>query len=55
MSSDSKMFFDTRNNYVSPSVIRKRIRENMNKPEYQAAIKRLSREYQAAKEEKRSK
>jgi hypothetical protein len=42
MSYDNKMFFDTRDNYVSPSVIRKRIKEKMNSLEYRQALKELS-------------
>jgi hypothetical protein len=41
MSYDNKMFFDTRDNYVSPSVIRKRIKEKMNSFEYRQAVKEL--------------
>ena len=37
MSSDNKMFFDTRNNAVSPSTVRKNIRAKMNTHEYKEA------------------
>ena len=38
---DNKMFFDARDNHVSPSVIRKRIKKKMNSSEYRQAVKEL--------------
>ena len=41
---DSVMFFDTRDNYISPKTLRENIKKKFNKPEYIAAVKQLLEE-----------